>query len=190
VSSPLHEGGNHVTDVEVAAYLDRSLSARQRDRVEDHLAACPDCRRLLLETRDLLQRMRRPRKFLIGGTLAAAAAVVLLITRPDPASIDKRALMRGADTALPLPAYGPIGPATRVGLRFVWSAAQGAESYRLTVSRKDGEPVWASTGTDTVAKLPDSIALRTNERYFWVADVLLSDGTTRSTGLREFGVIR
>ena len=134
--------------------------------------------------------MRRPRKFLIGGSLVAAAAVVLLMLRPNAGSIDQRPLMRAGDSTPPLAAYGPIGSAPRVGLRFVWSAAPRAESYRLTVNRADGNPVWSSSGTDTVSALPDSVVLRQNERYFWVADALLSDGSTRSTGLREFAVVR
>jgi hypothetical protein len=60
----------------------------------------------------------------------------------------------------------------------------------LTISRADAHPVWSLSSTDTVATLPDSVGLRPSERYFWVADALLSDGTTRSTGLREFGVDR
>ena len=63
----------------------------------------------------------------------------------------------------------------------------GAVTYRLTVTRGDGAAVWSYSGVDTVAALPDSIVLRPGQRYLWVADALLSDGTTRSTGLREFG---
>jgi hypothetical protein len=118
------------------------------------------------------------------------AAIVFLIARPDPASIDQRSLMRNDGAAPSLVAHGPIGAAHRVGLRFVWSAAPGAESYRLTVGRSDAQTVWSESGTDTVATLPDSVVLRPSERYYWVADALLSDGTTRSTGLREFGVSR
>jgi anti-sigma factor RsiW len=189
VSSPSHDGGGHVTDTEIAAYLDRSLTPAQRDRVEDHLAACQDCRQHLLETKELLERVRRPRKLLVGGTLAAAAALVFLLVRPNPAAMD-RAVMRNDGAAVPLVAYGPIGTAPRAGLRFVWGTVAGAESYRLTVSGEDARTVWSSSGIDTLAALPDSVVLRPNERYHWVADALLSDGSARSTGLREFGVVR
>jgi hypothetical protein len=192
VSSLSHAAGDHVTDIEIAAYLDRTLTPAERDRVENHLAACPDCRQQLLDTKELLERVRRPRKLMIGGTVAAAATAVLLfvIARPNASESDQRALMRGDTAAEPLIAYGPIGTPDRVGLRFVWGALPGAESYRLTVSRGDAHALWTSSGTDTVATLPDSVILRANECYYWVADALLSDGTTRSTGLREFGVAR
>lgn len=190
MSSPSHEGGNHLTDADIAAYLDRTLTGTERDRVEDHLAACPECRQHLLETKELLERVRRPRKMLIGGAVAAAAAVVFLVIRPDAGTTDQRALMRDEGTTAYLVAYGPIGAAARNGLRFVWSEAPAAQSYRLTVGRMDAGPIWSSSGTDTVDVLPDSVILRANERYYWVVDALLGDGSTRSTGLREFGVTR
>jgi anti-sigma factor RsiW len=190
VSSPSHEANGHVTDTEIAAYLDRTLTPYERDRVEDHLAGCPDCRQQLLETKELLERVRRPRKLLIGGALAAAAAVVFLVARPNPDVIDHHTLMRSDGAAAPLVAYGPLGTTAGAGLQFVWSAAPGSESYRLSVNRMNGQAVWSSSGTDTVARLPGSVVLRPNERYYWVVDALLSDGTTRSTGLREFGVAR
>jgi hypothetical protein len=143
----------------------------------------------LLDTKDLLERVRRPRKLLVGGALAAAAALVFVIVRPNPAATD-RAVMRNDGAGAPVVAYGPIGTAPRAGLRFIWSAVPGAESYRLTVSADDASTVWSLSGTDTLAALPDSVTLRPNEHYHWVADVLLSDGSTRSTGLREFTVVR
>jgi putative zinc finger protein len=189
VSSPSHDGGGHVTDTEIAAYLDRTLGAIERDRVEDHLAACQDCRQHLLETKELLERVRRPRKLLVGGAMAAAAALVFIIVRSNPGATD-RAVMRNDGIVVPMVAYGPMGTAPRAGLRFVWSAVPGAESYRLTVSGEDARTVWSSSGTDTLSALPDSVVLRPNERYHWVADALLSDGSTRSTGLREFDLAR
>jgi hypothetical protein len=190
VNSSSHAGAGHITDVEIAAYLDRTLTPSERDRVEDHLADCPDCRQHLLETKELLEQVRRPRKMLIGGALAAAVVLVLVIARPNPSETDHRALVRSNSAAEPLIAYGPMGTPNRVGLKFVWGALPGAESYRLTVSGGDAHTLWSSSGTDTVATLPDSVILRANEHYYWVADALLSDGRTRSTGLREFGVAR
>lgn len=190
MSSPSHEANRHVTDTELAAYLDRTLTPSERDRVEDHLAGCADCRQQLLETKELLERVRRPRNLLVGGALAVAAVLVFLVARPEPGTTDQHTLMRSDGTAAPLVAYGPLGTTANVGLQFVWGPVPDRESYRLDVSRMDGQPVWSSSGTDTVAILPSSVVLRPNERYYWVVDALLRDGTTRSTGLREFGVTR
>jgi hypothetical protein len=98
--------------------------------------------------------------------------------------------MRSDGAVAPLVAYGPLGTTRDAGVQFVWGAASGSESYRLSVSRSDGQAIWSISGTDTLATLPASVVLRPNERYYWVVDAILHDGSTRSTGLREFGVAR
>jgi anti-sigma factor RsiW len=177
-----------MTEAEIAAYIDGTLAGPSRDRVEAHLASCVECRHDFVESQKVLRGMRRPRNAVIAGTLAVAAVVAFLIARPSATPVDQA--VRSDGVAVPLPVYGPIGPTARAGLRFVWAGAPGAQSYRLTVSRENGVAVWSSSGTDTVAVLPDSVALNPSERYFWVSDALLSDGATRSTGLREFGLAR
>jgi anti-sigma factor RsiW len=179
-----------MTETEIAAYIDGTLTGPSRDRAEAHFASCVECRKDLVESQNVLRAMRRPRTAVIAGTLAAAAVAAFLIARPSLVPVDQTALLRGNGAVIPLPAYGPIGPTTRAGLQFVWAGAPGAQSYRLTVSRANGEAVWSSSTIDTLAALPDSVLLRPSERYFWVSDALLSDGTTLSTGLREFGVGR
>jgi anti-sigma factor RsiW len=180
----------HLSEAEAAAYLDRGLPLAERDRLEDHLASCPDCRAQLIEARRILAHVRRPtRSVLIGSIAAAAAAVLIFLPRPAAHPAEKLApatVMRGSVEATRLVAYGPTGETHARALRFVWSAAPGAATYRLSVTRGDGATVWSQGSTDTSVALPDSIVLRPHQRYFWVADALLGDGGTRSTGLREF----
>jgi anti-sigma factor RsiW len=181
-------GSEHLSDVEIAAYLDRTLSATDRDRVEDHLAECPDCRRQMLETKELLEKMRRPKKVFVGGAAAAAVVLIFLIARPDVLSLRQPTRASGSESEQ-LAVYGPLGAAPRAGLRFVWAASPKAESYRLSASGVDGELLWSWSGTDTIATLPDSVRLIAGKRYVWVVDALLADGTTRSTGLRQIDVV-
>lgn len=185
--------GEHVTDIEIARYLDRRLPAEQRDRIENHLAACVECRQHVLETQQLLGRVRRPRRLVAGGALAAAAAaVVLLITHVGQTSRLTTAEMplRGGESAATLTAYGPIGEVGRQSLRFVWGAAPKVASYRVSLTSIDGVQMWTQSGADTVAIIPRTVNLRTGERYLWVADAILTDGTIRSTGLREFSLVQ
>ncbi len=170
-----------MNEFEMAAYLDRRLSATDRDRVEGHLAGCADCREELLQVRSLLRRAARPRRLIVGASLLAAAATLVLIVRPT--GIDP---VRGGGAPSTLTAYGPTGDAALSSLRFVWGAAPGAATYRLTVSGGDGVPVWSASVADTVMALPDSVTLQADRRYVWIADALLGDGSTRSTGLHEF----
>ena len=135
--------------------------------------------------RSLLRQAARPRRMLLGAGLLAAAAALVLIVRPAgrrPATRRRRA----ADARR----LWPDGRRAARLFRFVWAAAPGVASYRLTVSGADGAPVWSGSLADTVAVLPDSVALRVDQRYLWVADALLDDGSSRSTGLREFRPVR
>ncbi len=179
-----------MNDLELAAYLDRRLTGGEQERVESHLAGCAECRNELLETRQLLRQNRRPRRIMIGGLLAAAAALILVV-RPatenrNPAEVPSP--MRAGQDAAVMVAYGPIGEASSASPAFVWGAERGASTYRLTVTTGDGTTVWSVSAADTAVALPDSVRLRQGERYLWAVDALLDDGTTRSTGLREFRV--
>lgn len=180
-----------MTELEIASYLDRGLRPADRDRVEDHLADCIECRQSVSEAERLVGGARRSRRLFLTGGLVAAAAAAVIVMRPQITS--KNATVRGDDrarAATSLVAYGPIGERAERPIRFVWSAASDAVSYRLSVSRIDAVPVWSYSGTDTVAILPDSIALPKGNKYMWVADAILADGSTRSTGLKEFGPVR
>lgn len=174
-----------MNEFEMAAYVDRRLAAADRERVENHLAGCADCRREALEVRGLLRHAARPRRFFIAASLLAAAASLFLFVRP--ASVDQ---VRVGDAPATLVAYGPTGEAPLTSLRFVWGAVAGVASYRLTVSGGTGAPVWSGSVADTTWALPDSVTLRADQRYFWVADALLEDGSTRSTGLHEFRPVK
>jgi len=184
-------GPNHLTDSELALYLDRRLSPKERDRIEDHLAGCAECRGHALAAQQVLGRTRRSRLAAAGGgALAAAAVILILIARIQPGNDQPARQLRGIvrdNTALV--AYGPTGDAKREGLRFVWGPAAGAVSYRLSVTGADGVQVWSRSGVDTLASLPGSVKLRAGEKYLWVTDAVLRDGGTRSTGLREFSLI-
>jgi len=191
MSEPSREALEHLTDADVAAYLDRGLTATRRDRLEAHLAVCGECRREVLEAQQLVKRVRPFRRAPVWvGSVAAAAAVVLLVAKlgSGPGRLTETApLVRTAGGTSQLVVYGPTGEdlPTR-GLRFIWGAAAGAVTYRLTLTGSDGVIVWSRSGIDTAVALPDSVVLRPGRRYLWVADALLADGATRSTELREF----
>ncbi|MEP7327273.1 MAG: zf-HC2 domain-containing protein [Gemmatimonadota bacterium] len=178
-----------MNEFEVAAYLDRQLPSSDRERIERHLANCVDCRLEITETSHILARGRRQRLGFAGGILLATAAALLLVMRPvmvrAPEGPVSPPLRETADIA-PLIGYGPSGEVTFRSLRFVWGSAPNATAYRLTVSAADGVPVWSASTLDTIVILPDSVRLQAGRRYFWLADALLDDGATRSTGLREF----
>lgn len=173
-----------MNEFELAAYVDRRLSPADRERVEGHLVDCPDCRRELVEVRGMLRSAARPRRLLlVAGLLAAAAALVIIIR---PAQLEP---LRGGGVAQGLVSHGPTGEVRSSPVRFAWGGVPGVTTYRLTLAGTDGATIWSASVADTTASLPDSVTLRAGIRYFWVADALLDDGSTRSTGLHEFRLV-
>jgi putative zinc finger protein len=176
-----------MTDLDIAAYLDRGLSVAERTRVEDHLAQCPECRQQLAETHQILKRAARPRRLFAAAAILAAGVAFVLVVKPGQLQQYRATTLERGGTSEPtLIAYGPTGEVNRAQLRFVWGAAPNAASYRLTVSGADGTPVWSTSTGDTVATAPGTVLFAAGNKYFWVADAIATDGTTRSTGLREF----
>lgn len=179
-----------MNEMEIAGYLDRGLSDADRDRIEDHLVDCSECRHNVAEAQQLIQRVRRPRRFAAIGGLLAIAAVALFVVRPQFSNHEVPLERSASSESAPLVAYGPLGETVQIPVRFVWSSAPDAVSYRVTLSSAEGATVWSESRADTTAILPDSVTLRPGARYTWVTDAILSDGSTRSTGLRDFGPVR
>lgn len=181
-------GPGHISDIELARYLDRTLSAADRDRVEEHLASCATCRELTVESQRVLRSVRRPRRLVAAGGLAAAAAIIIVIGRVDPRTSDVPRERAGFANGSGLTVYGPTGNTNSADVRFVWGSTENVESYRLSLTTADGAEVWSQSGIDTTAVVPLSVPLQPARNYFWVVDAVLKDGTTRSTGLKEFSV--
>ena len=79
---------SHLDPEQIAAYLDRTLSAVAYGRVEAHLVECRDCRTEVLEVERLAASVPGPRRWAAVPLLAAAAAAVVLVVmlpgRPAP----------------------------------------------------------------------------------------------------------
>jgi predicted anti-sigma-YlaC factor YlaD len=174
----------------IASYLDRRMSDFDRERFENHLAECPDCRQAVIEAERLLKRVRPSwRANTIVGLIAAAFILVAVDLKVQHKSdLSAPRTVRAIDAGLT--AYGPSGEVTRSGLRFVWSPLAGAISYKILLVDATSQPVWSATPTDTSMALPATVVLRPGETYLWAVDALAADGTTHSTGLREFRVNR
>jgi predicted anti-sigma-YlaC factor YlaD len=188
----MNEADEHMTDTLIASYLDRRMSDADRERFENHLANCPECRQAVIEAEGLLKRVRPPWRV---NTIVAVIAAAFVLVAIDLKVQHKGDLYAPTTRAVPtndggLTAYGPSGEVPLSGLRFVWSPLVGAISYRIMLVDANSRPVWSSTATDTSIALPATVALRTGENYLWAVDALASDGTTHSTGLREFRVNR
>jgi len=184
----------HLTDEDLAAYVDGELDIAARTRIEGHLLACDECRNLVSGAGQLLPPpARRTRRIvmLTGGLAAAAVLVLMLVPRtpaPDPASQTRDAEVVGP-TGLNFAADAPPANASvRVDtLVFRWTAIGEGTTYQLTVSDPAGAIVWTEQTTRTSLALPESAVslFEPEQTYYWRVDALLPDLRSATTGPRR-----
>ena len=178
----------HLEAHEVVAYVERILPAVERERVEEHLSRCEECTAEVAEIVRLRPRPTRRGPWIPIGVAAAAAVAGLLLARPllhraGPADDVERQGQSAARLQIVAPAAG-----ARVSRPVVlaWHAARGASVYRVTLTREDGDSVWAGSTGDTTLTVPPGVSLAASARYYWYVDALLANGASLSTGVHEF----
>lgn len=182
----------HLTAEDVAAFLDRHMTASERAGVEAHLADCRFCRDEMMSVRRLMRTGPTVRRILIPIGLAAAAAiafVALTLGRgadlPDDRVRSEATSVEAAGSiATRLPADGDTISLAKPAL--VWSPIAGEPTYRFTLTDASGQPLWTSTTTDTSVTLPSQVILKPRQTYFWYVDALRANGRAASTGVRRF----
>ena len=178
-----------MTDLDIAAYVDRGLSADRSEAFEEHLSQCASCRDNVIKTQQILARPTAASRFARSALIVLAAAVVLVVALPSLRT--ERAptvTMRGDTPPATLLAYGPLGEVQSSAIRFTWGSVKDGLSYHLSVKRDDGTEIWQASLTDTTVALPQTVSLKAGQRYVWIVDAISSDGVTRSTGSHEFGI--
>lgn len=186
----------HLSPEALAGYLDNDLPGEERTQVELHLASCAECREELAEVRRLRPRHGRQWALLLVPAAAAAALLAIVLPRQtsaprvviDSAEVPVASDIRAGPAAnAPLEIVSPL-PSTEIAPGpgvFSWRSAGPSASYTFTLQEANGRVVWNSTVPDTVAILPDSVALGAGRTWFWSVDALLPDGRSRSTGVKR-----
>jgi hypothetical protein len=185
----------HLSAEDVAAYADQGVSARDRIRIEEHLAECGECRLELLEvTRQLRSRPHLKRWHVIAPAAAAAAAAVIFFLAAlfeTPARSDD--VLRGSEPQAgregnaAVVAVAPLSGSTvdPENLVFIWHSLDRA-FYQLTLTDANGDVVLTLDTSDTVVALPSTTPLESERIYFWYVDALLPDGRSATTGVSQF----
>lgn len=183
---------------EVAAYLDGRLAGEELARVEDHLANNPSARREIIKASRIIssvpRRETKSRRWIPAAAgLAAVAALTLIGILPKsvgreatPVSSERRGLADEADKIdLVSPSDGER--VTSNGMSFTWRPIGGA-TYRLVVSDAAGHTLLQRNTTDTLVTAPE-LSLKTGTGpYYWSVDALAPDGSSVTSGVREFVV--
>jgi hypothetical protein len=177
-----------MNEFEVAAYLGRSLSVADRERIESHLSQCDFCRDAVVATQDAVSQSRKPRRIAIAS-LAAVAAVMALIVAPRFTALRDKPVMRDPAESVAIHAYDAKVVAGSSPV-FAWSGVTAADHYELTLTDAEGFRIWSGETRDTTIVLPASVSLVTGKSYVWYADAVLADGTRISTGLQPLSPAR
>jgi hypothetical protein len=191
----------HLSETELAAFLDGGLTPPERHRVAAHIDLCETCRRELVDVgRAIEHRGARTReapvspsrRWWIPAAAAAGIAAILLVprvaTRP-PATVGETRASRVADSEGQR-RIDAISPADDVAIPaaqivFMWHAV-GADVYRVFLLSESGGPIWETETTDTSATLPATVSLTAGGAYFWRVDAVTNGiiATTRAHRLQ------
>lgn len=197
----------HLTERQIAGFLDVDLPFTERRLVEAHLDACDECRAEMVEIARMIltappaeptvqqgsstgtvgtwRGWRLPVG--LGGLAAAALASVFLWTGPtsqEPAP-QERFGQEGVPT---LETHAPQAGAVvrREELRFTWTD-RGVDAYRLTLTAQDGGLLWTHTTADTLVVPPQELDVPRGETLYWFVDGLEAGVVARS-GAHSFMV--
>lgn len=177
----------HFEVEELVGYAGGTLSPASRERVERHLADCEECTSEVAAAVRLRPPARAPRRRL---AVAAAAAAVVGIALLGPGLVHRTPAgprVRGTEAQ---PSVAVLSPANGAVLHqppdLTWRPVAGATAYRVTVSRADGDSVWATATRDTSVSASDALARSGPGLYYWYVDVLLGDARSIAGSAHEF----
>lgn len=183
----------HPDAMDLAGFVDRSLDAVARVKVEAHLVTCAACRRELFEVEEISRGVRtRSRSPLVpvASLLAAAAALLLVLSpsrRPTPVSEQHRE--PAVTTTVAPRAVAPLGGVARLD-SIRWSSVPGADRYSVSVFDANGTVLWQSVAADTVISVPPDMRLAPGDRFFWSVRARVGWDRWVESTLSEFTVLR
>lgn len=189
---------SHLTESDIAAWLDRALPEPERRNVDAHLTSCDECRNEVSASQEAVSkapRMTRPSRIPVRWVGLAAAAAVMVIavstlgrtTNDGTAERDSGAAVTGVQRVVAIvnPADGATLGSDR---RLAWRGEGSGATYRITIGDDSGQPIHSATLPDTSFVIPQSIQLSAGRKYFWYVDAITSEGTTATSGLNSFTI--
>ncbi len=186
---------DHLSEKQLAAYVNRRLSPEEREAAIEHLAECAECRDEALATARVLRAERARRVKYIGAPVATAAALglALLVLVPRwPSESTGPVLREGAAAVAPGASIGVHSPhnTAQVGqIEFSWQDMGAEVRYRFSLTRSDGGEVWIGATADTSLTLPPDVTLSEGTTYFWWVDALLLNGRSVTTEVQSLTIV-
>ena len=183
----------HLSDEQLAGYIDGVLSPDARSQVESHIADCVTCRAEFVSASRAAADAPAPartRRF-PWVAIAAAAALTFVVVSRRASTPESSSMRAGSDrSASTITVVTPrSGDAVSTpGIQFVWRPMPTIMEYAITVQDPDGRTRWSARTTDTVAALPDSVRVAAGSVLHWYVDGLTADGRSVGTGLQRLNV--
>lgn len=186
-----------LSEAAIAAFVEGATSGVSRDAALAHLAGCGRCRAVVasvarLTAADAVAREvpAARRSWRWQAPLAAAAAVLLVVLAWPRGATDGR-LPHRAPTITAAAAPVPIAPVAAVAEARVlrWTAVPGADRYHVTLFDAGGRVRYETQLADTVAALPDSVALVAGQTYLWSVEARIGWDRWSSSPLTEFSIV-
>jgi len=178
----------HLSAADVAAYVDQQLSGVERNRVEQHLADCRECRSEIVAVSRVVRGLRRPWRWAVLAPLAAAALVVVMLA---PWHQDEQPVLREpAVTTIVAPtAIAPRGRVAELSL-ITWSTVPRSTQYEITVFDSAGTIVWETRVADTLATVPHDLKLVRGRAYYWKVAARTESNRWVSSEFATFTLLR
>lgn len=188
----------HVTENQVAGFLDHTLSPDEQRLVEAHLDACEECRLALVTAFRALdalrsskeRRVRRSLRWWIPVAAAAGLALILLTPRswlrPKTSVLPPvRAPSVDGERGMRIPVVAPADDSTIAtpSVTFTWRSTS-ADVYRVSLLTDDGRSLWTAETADTSLPLPPAVALPRGRTYFWRVDGI-ANGLVATSGIHR-----
>lgn len=190
--------------------VEGAVDGERRRYLLDHVSSCEPCRtevaglsRALAEPSiadEIAQLETAPTPAIVGirsrratglvGLAAAAAVAFFLIARPSGTDETASTVQhRGREfTEMGSPVVvAPVGPATRP-INLTWRGVPTADRYRVELFDATGTVLWEVQTNDTIAALPDSVALADGAPYFWKVEARTDFDRWAASELVEFTI--
>lgn len=183
----------HLDSNEIAAYVDGGVRGEERMSIQAHLAACAECRAEVAEVSRIVRTAPARRRLASRVWIPAAAAAVFALLWLGPRALRDRAEPQLREEAVTMTvAPRPITPAGTVDTvsALVWSSVPDANSYRVRLFDADGTVIWEREVPDTIAPVPDSVALRTDVPHYWRVEAHTGFDRWAASDLVEFRLQR
>jgi len=188
-----------LSEAAVAALVDGQSRGAAHQAAVAHLAGCARCRAMVASVARLAIAADVAREAPAARALwrrwqvpVAAAAAVLLAVVAWPRRDNQIDTGHRAPTFTAAAAPVPLAPVAAVAearaLR--WSAVPGADRYHVTLFDAGGRVRYEAQLLDTVAALPDSVALLPGQSYLWSVEARIGWDRWTSSPLTEFSVVR